>query len=51
MTKILSSHIAWAKTYIQTQILTMMLAETLFLLYTLARIVSFSRMEFVITIQ
>lgn len=30
MMKILSSHIVWAKTYIHAQILTMMLAETLF---------------------
>lgn len=44
MMKILSSNIAWAKTYIHTQILTMMLAETLFRWYIRARIVSSSRM-------
>nr|UWI14178.1 MAG: hypothetical protein [Bacteriophage sp.] len=51
MMKILSFHIAWAKTYIQTQILTMMLADTLFRWYILARIVSSSRMELVTNIM
>lgn len=36
----------WAKTYIHTQILTMMLAETSFHWYIRARIVSSSRMIF-----